>query len=560
MGNSGVIIRSLRIVWKSSPTWAAASGVSVVLNALLPLVMLWAMGRMVDATLASVSAAADGVDVMALMPSLAAFGVALFASYAMSALSDWCTSELGEKLKGRVADMIHSQMSKVDYQTMQSPQFQTEAFRAISGSTQMPVNIFFSTINLVESSLTFCAMSIWLTQVKWWLPLVVMAAGAPVVAVRMWDTRAAYGLYKRLSADERRMRYYNNVLTQPRYAPEVRLFGLTDLFRDLYADIHRRTAGERTGLKRRSMIRQVLASGLSTLAVMTVFVVVIVMAVGEGLSVGSLAMYLMAIRRAETAVGSMSRRSITLHSQGLYVRSLFEFLDLRASRSRKAPFPANFKRIEVRDVSFSYPGSGRRALRGMSFTIGRGEVVGIRGGNGTGKSTIVKMLCGLLRPDSGIVAIDGTAVSDISPEELSRNVCAVFQDFRVYCATAKENIHFGDIRTGAETGKIRAAASAADIDNLISSLPNGYDTELGNEFPGSEMFSRGEWQRLAQARIYFSRAEIVIFDEAASALDPRARLTMQKNIAKLRSEGRTVIIVSHLCETLDAADRIIDLG
>lgn len=545
-------------MWRSSPLWAGVSGVCVLLNSALPLVMLWAMGRMVDATLASIGSAC-GFAIGDVLPPLLTFGATLFATYASGIVTEWCTSELGERLRGHVAEAIQAQMSRVSYQTMQSPQFQTDTFRAITGSTRRPVGIYFSTLGAVESALTFIAMGVWLMSVSWWLPLIVLLSGAPVMAVRLWDTRQAYKLYRGLAVDERKAHYYNGVLTQPRYAPEVRLFGLSGWFRRKYAEIHGRTSAERIRHERNSALRQIAASGLSTVAVMVVFVVVIVMSAGGGHSVGSLAACLIAIRRAEAAVASLSRRSMSVHSQELYLRSLFEFLSLKGEESRTAKFPSRFSSIRVDNVSFSYPGSSRTALNGLSLSIGRGEVVGIRGGNGSGKSTLVKMLCGLLRPDEGSVSVDGVEVGDMAPGEVSRHVAAVFQDFMVYCATARENIAFGDVGAEAKPERVRAAAGAAGLDGLFSGLKDGYDTEMGDQFPGSEMFSRGEWQRLAQARVFYSTADIIILDEAASALDPGARQALRDNVGRLRREGKTLIIVSHMSETLEIADRVIDL-
>lgn len=552
-----VIVRSVRTVWQSSPQWAAVSGVCVVLNALLPLTLLWAMGRMVDVTLASIGSA-GGFSVMAVLPAVLTFGAVLFATYAFGIITDWCTSELGERIRGHIAEAIQTKMAQVSYQTMQSPQFQTDTFRAVTGSTRRPVGIYFSALGALESLLTFLAMGAWLAGVSWWLPLVVLASGIPVMAVRLWDTREAYSLYRGLASDERRAQYYNNVLMQPQYAPEVRLFGLDEWFRRKYAALHARTSSARIGHGRRSAMRQIAASGLSTAAVIVVFVIVIVTLADDGHSVGALATCLMAIRRAEAAVTNLSRRSMSVHSQGLYVRQLIEFLNIGDEPVRRAAFPPHFSQINVDHVSFSYPGSSRKALSGLTLSIKRGEVVGIRGGNGSGKSTLVKLLCGLLKPDEGSVSIDGTELSDMAQEEVTRHISAVFQDFMVYSASARENIEFGG---GCEDspGRVRKAARAADIDTLIGGLPEGYDTELGNQFPGSEMFSRGEWQRLAQARVFYSHAEIIILDEAASALDHSARQTLGANIGRLRREGRTLIIVSHHSETLSLADRVIDI-
>ena len=561
-GRGGVIGRALGIVWQSSPRWALANGACVILSATMPVLLLWAMGRVVDDVLGS-GMWEDGdvwQGLRGIAPSLAVFGAALWGGYIVAALSEWCGDELGERIRGRVSAMTHKQMSRVSFQTMQSPKFQTEAFRAISGSTQRPVNIFLNTLSLTEATITFCAMSVWLIRVCWWLPLIVILAGLPVVAVNMWDLSKSYKLYMGQSDDERKAQYYNRVLTQPRYSPEIRLFGLWDFFSGLYDALHHKIAGERLALERRNVLHQVVTITLQSVAVVAVFVIVIFMTIGGGLSVGSLAMYLMAIRRAEAAATIVAKRTVALHRQGLYIRSLFDFLDVREDGQQNSlKFPTDFRSIEIKNASFAYPGSERQAISGVSISIKRGEVVGIAGGNGSGKSTIVKMLSGLLRPDEGSVAVDDVEIADMSREEVTAHIATVFQDFCTYNASAADNIHFGDMGSELDRDRMRKAAADTDIDQLIDSLPEEYDTQLGSYFSGSEMFSRGEWQRMAMARVIYSQADIMIFDEAASALDPRARATLKNNISRLREAGKTIIIVSHLEETLAMADRVIEL-
>lgn len=559
--SGSALAQALRLVWGASPRGAVACAVCVAMRSALPLVLLWAMGRMVDATLASFEALrADPVEGLRRIAwPVAAFGAALLATHAARIVADLKTEELGERLRAHVASLTQSQMERIDYQTLQSPQFQTEAFRAISGSTERPARIFATFMGLAQSAIIFCALSCWMFAIGWWLPLLTLAAGAPVVLARVAASRKSFDLYRRQADDERKMAYYNGVLTQPQYAPEVRVFGLWGHFRSAFELVRQRLSSSRLRLARQSAKRQGLAALASTAIIVGVFVCVIARCASGGLSVGALAMFLMTIRRAESAVAEVAHRGVSLHSQGLYVSSLLAFLRQESGGERTGRFPTPFRLLEIRDVSFRYPGSSRQALSGVSFRVGRGEVVGVAGRNGSGKSTLVKLICGLLRPDSGSVRIDGTDVTDIAPAELTAHMTAVFQDFRLYCATARDNIHFGDMATAADEGRMRAAATRAGIDQLIGALPHGYATEIGNQFPGSEMFSRGEWQRLALARALYSQADIIILDEASSALDKEARAGLHSIIDGLRQAGKTVIVVSHSAETLSLADRVYEM-
>lgn len=562
MSNCETIRQSLLLVWRSSPRLALACAVGVVARSFLPLAVLWTMSEVVDATLASFASFREsaGEGLLNISASLIMFGLAMAGSHIAAHATDLQNMRLGEAIRARVADLTHRQMSHVGYQTMQSPQFQTEAFRAISGSTERPVRIFMSALSLSQSALTFCTLSVWMARLAWWLPLLTMAAGAPLVVARLWAARRAFDLYLSQSVDERKMTYYNDVLTHHSYAPEVRLFGLGDYFRHAFGKTRRSLSSSRLALARESAWMQGAMGVVSTAIVLGVFVCVIVMTALGGGSMGSLAMFLMTVRRTETAVGDVAHRSVSLHSQGLYIRSLFDFLRIGEQKTPQAAFPTDFDEIALRDVSFRYPASERQALHGVSMSVRRGEIVGIMGHNGSGKSTLVKIMCGLLRPDSGSANIGGVEIADIAPEEISRHVTAVFQDFRLYCASARDNIHFGDIAFPPDEDRMRDAARNMRMDALLASLPDGYDTELGNQFPGSEMFSRGEWQRLAMTRALYSPAEIIILDEAASSLDPNARQTMAENADRLRRLGKTIIIVSHSAETLRIADRIYKMG
>lgn len=562
MSNCKILGQSLLLVWRSSPRLALACMTCVVARSLLPLAVLWTMGEVVDSTLASFDTFKESVTdgLLSIAASLSLFGLAMACSHVASHVADLQNMRLGETIRARVADLTQRQMCRMSYQTMQNPQIQTETFRATSGSTERPVRIFMSALSLSQSALTFCTLSAWMFRLAWWLPLLTMAAGIPLVAARLWATRRAFDLYQKQSVDERKMAYYNDVLTHHGYAPEVRLFGLGGYFRHAFDTVRHSLSSSRLALAREAALTQGAMGVVSTAVVLSVFVCVIVMTALDGGSIGSLAMYLMTVRRAETAVGDVAHRSVSLHSQGLYMRSLFDFLHIDEQGTPHAAFPTGFSEIALSNVCFSYPASERQALRNVSMSIKRGEIVSIAGHNGSGKSTLVKILCGLLRPDSGSANIGGVEIADMAPEEISRHVTAVFQDFRLYCASARDNIHFGDISTPLDECRMRNAARNMRIDSILASLPDGYDTELGNQFPGSEMFSRGEWQRLAMTRALYSPAEIIILDEAASSLDPTARQTLAENVARLRREGKTIIIVSHSSETLAIADRVYEMG
>ncbi len=177
------------------------------------------------------------------------------------------------------------------------------------------------------------------------------------------------------------------------------------------------------------------------------------------------------------------------------------------------------------------------------------------GANGSGKTTIVKLLCRLYDPQSGRVTLDGVDLRDLPVADLRRGISVIFQDFAQYQLTARQNIWIGNVARPQDDPAIEEAARAAGADAVIAELGHGYDSMLGKWFEDGEELSIGEWQRVALARAFVRDAEILVFDEPTSALDPVSEWQAFEHIRAL-SKGRAVVLISHRFSTVRNADRI----
>jgi ATP-binding cassette subfamily B protein len=220
------------------------------------------------------------------------------------------------------------------------------------------------------------------------------------------------------------------------------------------------------------------------------------------------------------------------------------------------PDPGSFGPIEAQGVTFSYPGSERIALRGVSLRIEPGEVVALVGANGSGKTTLAKLLAGLYLPSEGRICWDGRDTRDMDRRELLAHTAVVFQDFIQYALSAGDNIALGRHERARDTAAIVQAAERAGADNDIAGLPEGYQTLLGPAFIDGTDLSAGQWQRVALARTFFRDAPLVILDEPTAALDAKAEHELFARIGELFAD-RSVLLISHR-----SADRIyvLDAG
>ena len=204
--------------------------------------------------------------------------------------------------------------------------------------------------------------------------------------------------------------------------------------------------------------------------------------------------------------------------------------------------------ISVKNVSFSYDGK-IKVLENVNLEIGEGEQVAVVGASGEGKTTLIQLIARFYDVNEGQIMIGGVDVKDIKYEELLKNISVIFQNAFLTRGTIFENIAMGKKTT---IDEVRDAAKAAQIDDFIMGLPDGYETKVGN-FGGR--FSGGQKQRICIARAILKDAPILILDEATSAADPENQVEIDKAIANL-CKGKTVIIVAHRLGITTLCDRI----
>ena len=203
-------------------------------------------------------------------------------------------------------------------------------------------------------------------------------------------------------------------------------------------------------------------------------------------------------------------------------------------------------------VGFSY--DEKEVLHDVSFTAKEGEVTALVGPSGSGKSTCARLAARLWDVSRGAIRVGGVDISTVDPEVLLRDYSMVFQDVVLFDDTVMENIRLG--KRGATDDEVRAAAKAANCDEFVQRLPQGYDTPIGEN--GAKL-SGGERQRISIARALLKDAPIVLLDEATASLDVENETKVQGALSRLLA-GKTVLVIAHRMRTVEAADKIVVLA
>jgi ATP-binding cassette, subfamily B, bacterial MsbA len=211
-------------------------------------------------------------------------------------------------------------------------------------------------------------------------------------------------------------------------------------------------------------------------------------------------------------------------------------------------------RVQFSGVSFRYPDAAVDALHGFTLDVRPGETIALVGPSGAGKTTVINLLPRFLRPTAGEILLDGVPLDELSLASLRRQLALVSQDVVLFDDTIAANIAYGGQR-GAPFERIHAAAEAAYLLPFIESLPQGFDTRIGEN---AVKLSGGQRQRLSIARAVLKDAPILLLDEATSALDSESERAIQASLERLM-QGRTSFVVAHRLSTIERASRIVVL-
>jgi subfamily B ATP-binding cassette protein MsbA len=285
---------------------------------------------------------------------------------------------------------------------------------------------------------------------------------------------------------------------------------------------------------------------------MAVLLFLVLMLRGDA-SAGELVAYITAAGLLPKPIRQLSEVSSTIQRGVAAADSIFEQLDepLEVDTGTVARERVS-GRLELRDLSFAYPGHEQRVLDGIDFSIKPGQMVALVGRSGSGKSTLASLIPRFYHHTEGQILIDDVDVEDYTLRNLRHHIAVVTQHVTLFNDTVANNIAYGDL-ADAPRAAVEAAAEAAFAREFIEKLPQGFDTEVGEN---GVLLSGGQRQRLAIARAILKNAPILILDEATSALDTESERHIQNALEQVM-RGRTTLVIAHRLSTIERADIIM---
>ncbi|MGY6552431.1 MAG: ABC transporter ATP-binding protein [Erythrobacter sp.] len=560
---SSVWQKALKLLRESSPKQSVLVAGLALAEAASGIAVLYLVKRVVD-TISDDPRLLEGAgETGQLFILLGLIGVAMVFVVALQRLTEYVRQRLGLEVADYVDRMVHDRAIAVDLGFYESPRYFDSLARARAAGSERPAQVIGTFTQLLRSLVYLGGVGVLMVAIDWRLIFVIFLGTAAAMVVRLYFTRLLFDWRYRRAQLQRRAGYLDWLLTSDVHAKELRIGQLGATLRDRYSTLRREIRGEEIAIERRRLVAEVGAATIAAIVFFGVTVWLVLGVVGGKVSLGDLVLFLLLFRRAEVSGREFVSATSGMYDHRLYLSQLFDFLsvepDLIApSQPVTVPVPVR-QGVRFHNVSFRYPSNRELALANIDFELAAGKVTAIVGENGSGKTSLIKLLCRLYDPDEGKITLDGIDIRQFDPASYRQLFSVIFQDYSRYAETVSENIRFGDVAAKLDDPRIAYAAKLGGAVDFIADLPKGLATPLTRLFDDGRELSLGQWQRVALSRAFFPHSQFIIMDEPTSAVDPRAEAELFDNF-KERLEGRAALVISHRLSTIRMADVIYMLG
>lgn len=552
-----LLFGSFHLFWESSSKYTLILFLIIPLQGIIPTLSITFAKNTVDIITQSVNTHKFNSSII--FP-LVSWIITYIIAGILNPVSTYVQGGMTDKLINKINLKLMNKSNEIkDISYFEKAEFYDEIQILQEEAAWRPVNLIVFFLDVLKGLITMISAFVLLAEFNLFIALLLFLSLIPQTIVHYKLQEEAFENMVTKSPLARKLKYYASLLLSNKFAYESRMFAYGKHFTQKYRNTFEKIHTDSMKIRKKQLLSSLLWGTIGTLLGSAAFYWLIMKTVEGQFTAGDILAFTSVIVLTSQTLLALVQESSLLYDTLLYIEKFKNFLKLKSGVvSGNERLKHGIKTIEFQSVSFKYPKSERYALKDISFQLNKGEKTALVGENGSGKSTVMKLICRLYDVSEGRILVNNRDIKTYDIDSLRKEIGIVFQDYSKYHLSLRENIAVSDIESFADNEKLRYAAEKSNVSELMTSYRIDFEQILGKTFSGGKELSEGEWQKIAISRAYFKQNSLFLFDEPSSALDAISENTFFENVKQL-SENKTVLFVTHKLSGATLSDKIIVL-
>lgn len=541
---------SIVLVFKTSPFQVSCLLFGIILQGLMPSVSIWTSAQVIDSIV-------KHIDFFNITLLCSLWGLSLFISNLLMPWIICWQGNIADKVVNRInLEIIKKSISIQSLYSFEDPNLYNDTQVLQSQSNHKPLNLVVTTLGLFRDLITLISCLILLCSIVPWISLVSLISAYSSYKIHSILQKKTWMESLGRSYESRRLSYISSVSLNKEYAKEIRLFNFGKFLLNEYFNISNKIYHRMKNVRFKQAFWPIIPFIITIAGNMAAFLVVVYSNIHGRISIGGIALFLQTLTQLHLTLSSFGEQAGWMNGHILFFEKFFNFMKLKENifnNSIKQISIESENNLEIKfsNVCFSYQNS-KNILHNISFVINPNEKIGIVGLNGAGKSTIIKLICGLYAPTSGSILINNIPILSLDIDHWRKKISPVFQDINNYSFTIEKNIVMSE---EINHFKLKDVMNKSDFGKTCYSIRNKSQEMLGAEFGGIDL-SKGQLQKMAIARALYKDAPILVLDEPSASLDPISEYEIFNTLLSSMN-NKTVILVTHRLSSIVMVDRIL---
>lgn len=483
------------------------------------------------------------------------FSLINITGYLLNGLLQFIKQVFSDKLDLYITDKVLNKAILLPMKTFDNVKIYNHINMAIaqtSSNCLMLLDAISECVHAIIKGLSFVFI---ILNFSWQIVVISIISVLPLLYISLKTNSYWYEVFYKRAEKNRLIMYLKMIMIQNENVKEIKLYGVGKKIIHYIKKTFTEFLKKDTVARKRILIKKILSQCLDEIISFGVKLWILILAIKNGNSLGTIILYFNSQDNLKVSINELVNQFSSLHNSLLYLKSI-DIIEKEESDTyiSSKKFDGKFKNIELKNVSFRYPGCENYVLKDVSLKFECGKTYSIVGFNGSGKTTLMKLLLKLYKPSSGQILIDGQDIEEFDQGEYYKYISAIFQDFIKYPFDVFENVAIRAKRNNEE--RFKTVLDIVGIKELIESLPNKEHTMLMRDWTGGIDVSQGQWQKIAIARCVFDDSIISILDEPFSSIDAEAENYIINKLREDRKDKLTIFI-THRFSSISLADQII---